>query len=714
MADKKIKEQTKSVKDPARERADFILKRASVMLQAKEVYSRNWAEYERLFKMALEGRTGRDKWRADLPDTWSFATIKTAQAAFVDSKVIPTIIRHEDDPTSKAQDLKDLYIDIAEKGNLDHELYFIRLDAFKLGNGYGKTIYVKDTRTIWEIEEFNPETNEFKWKKREINEFDDPKTTRISPYLILVDDLARADWNSVRDCIEVEVMGRDEAEARYEHLVNFKDIPATTYLLQQLKGSSKVNIAETDGRGLRGTEFENLAHYQFFAPGFDWSDDMVEILHYENVGIKTPSGALDSKEILINGHPVQVDLKTKPSPIPYIHKQLSYFHVPYSPYSGDEHYAAGIIEIGLAEARAIRKHREMMSDRQKISLFSPAFSDVNDEIDQRNLALEPFLIIRTRGGVPHQFQIPGATNADFVMQDRHEASYKRAVGVDERILGVAAEGIRLTATEVSFLREAALKRLREFSFLYKNALLHQEVKKKLSLFKQYFSSPFTSEPKTKSDRGIRSLKNKFKEFKIRVGNTYVKKEISPNYFEGEVDVDLDLELLMPLTQTQQVTIWAQILRDTVPFVQAGIIDVSLKKIWEKYIEAFGRNPDALKEDAEAHSIEMAEAEHKLYADPNSSKHMSSILPDGTQPPELTQAHILKHEELLDADMEMKDAEKARLIEHIKLDIENLKKLQAQQAQPNLQVLTPQAIGGVGGLQGTPQAPMQPQAQPQMQ
>ena len=91
-----------------------------------------------------------------------------------------------------------------------------------------------------------------------------------------------------------------------------------------------------------------MSHYQFFAPGFDFSDDVVEIIHYWNKGIKRVSGAHDSSEILINGYPVQVDTKNKPSPIPYIHKQLPYFHVPYSPYGGDQHFAAGIIEIGLA------------------------------------------------------------------------------------------------------------------------------------------------------------------------------------------------------------------------------------------------------------------------------------------------------------------------------------------------------------------------------
>src|SRR3990167_1572748 len=126
-----------------KKRQQFIMKRASEMLLAKEKYSKEWPDYEKAFRMAMSSREGEDAWRADLPDTWNFATIKTAQAAFVDSKVIPTIIRHRDDPSSKASDLKDLYVDISEKGNQDQELYYTRLDAFKLGNGFTKTIYFK-------------------------------------------------------------------------------------------------------------------------------------------------------------------------------------------------------------------------------------------------------------------------------------------------------------------------------------------------------------------------------------------------------------------------------------------------------------------------------------------------------------------------------------------------------------------------------------------
>ena len=161
------------------------MKRAEKMHLSKKVYAKEWPEYERVFRQALSERTGEDEWRADLPDTWQFATIKTAQAAFVDSKVIPTIIRHADDPSSKATDLKDLYVDNSEKGNLDQELYYTRLDTFKLGNGFTKTVYVKDTRTIYDIKKFDSKTGEFTYKEKKIDAFADPKTIRVSPYLVL-------------------------------------------------------------------------------------------------------------------------------------------------------------------------------------------------------------------------------------------------------------------------------------------------------------------------------------------------------------------------------------------------------------------------------------------------------------------------------------------------------------------------------------------------
>ena len=677
------------------QRKDYILARADAMLKARKVYSDRWPLYENIWKMVQEKRTGQDEWRAVLPDTWAFATIKTAQSAFVSSKVVPTIIRHKDEPTSKAEDQRDLYTDIAEKGNLDQELYFTRLDAFKLGNGFIKTIYCKKQRTVWQIQKYNPKTDEFKWKLKTINEFDDPKTFRVSPYLVLVDDLAR--FGSLRDLIEIEVMGRDEAEAQYGHLVKdfSKVIPESTNFLGKVKAQPSLQIAETDGTGLRGTEFEGANNYHFFAPGFEWSDDVVEILHYWNQGIMTPSGSLDSYEILINGYPVKIDTKNEPQPIPYIHKQIPFDTIPYSPYSMDEYYAAGIIEIGISEATAIKKHREMMDDRQKISLFSPAFSDVNDEIDQKQLKLAPLAIIRTKGGVPRQFQIPGITTADLSLLDRAEMAYKRATGIDERILGLQSSGPQLTATEVSFLREAAMKRLQEFSFLYKNVLLHGEIKKKFSLFKQYFSSPLSRERLLKNDAGVKVLRNKFKEFKVTTGNTYTMKEVSPNYFEGETNVDLDLQVLMPMTQAEMVTMWSQILRDSVPFVQGGLIDIDLAKVFSNYVESLGSHIDDLRSDTKRQGIKMAEAEHQAFADDNTSEKMETILPNGTQAPFLTEEHLLKHSELSDSDTEMSDQNRLRLNKHILKDIQNLKML-AVENKPKTP-MNPQDVMGVGGI-----------------
>ena len=344
----------------------------------------------------------------------------------------------------------------------------------------------------------------------------------------------------------------------------------------------------------------------------------------------------------------------------------------------------------------------MMVDREKISLFSPAFSDVNDEIDQRMLKLKPFMLIRTRGGVPQQYKIPGITNADIEVKRMFEDSYKRLVGIDERVLGISPEGATKTATEIAFLREAALRRLREFAFIYKKALL-EEIKFKMLLSKQYYSSPFSRDEKTSGD-GIKKLKIKAKRFKIKTGdNVYTKKDISPSFFEGDIDVDIDMKILIPMTQAQQISKWSQILADAFPLVQQGVIDVSIEKIFKRYLDGFEVSIDTLRQDKDAEAIKQAEGEHKLFANENTSSKMLKVLPNGTELAFLTPAHLKRHQELLETDDKIGEKELTNLIEHITKDTENLKNIITNAQQP-------QQLGG-GAPQGTPQIAT-PQSAPQ--
>ena len=106
---------------------------------------------------------------------------------------------------------------------------------------------------------------------------------------------------------------------------------------------------------------------------------------------------------------------------------------------------------------------------------------------------------------------------------------------------------------------------------------------------------------------------------------------------------------------------------------------------------------------------MAEAEHSLFADPNISPRMKDVLPNGTQAPFLTDEHIKKHKELLDADLEIGDNEKRNLLDHIEKDIVNWETGQAQ-SRPAAAGLPPEAfknIGGMGTLPGMSPAPAPP-------
>ena len=680
----------KTISEKEQERVTYWLNRAKKMWEAKQEYSRRWEEYEKVYHLFVEKREGEDERRASFSDSWSFATVKTAQSAFVDSRVMPVITQHEDDDTSKASDIRDLYIDNAEKGNLDRELYYTRLDALKLGMGFLKTVYVEDKRNVYTIEKFDPETNKIIYKKEEKKDFDDVKTVRVSPWMMLVDDQTRADFGTARDCIELEIIPYDEAKRKYAHLVGEE-----VFEERVKKGDEPWNeFVEAHSTHLAQTADDNTGtarefrSFRFFAP-LEVSEDNVVVMHCWQ---RVPH---DSYEILINGAPIRVHTDQKESPIPYIHKELPYTPIPYSPYSGDEFWAAGIIEIARTDANAIKKNREMMSDRQKVSLFSPAFSNVNDEIDQRNLKLKPLSIIRTKGGVPTQFHIPGITNADLQLLDRDENSLKRAVGIDERVLGMSPEGTRLTATEVSFLREAALKRLKEFSFLYKNSLL-REVWLKIKLYDQYYASPLKREKHTKND-GLKELAAKAHQFKVKTDNKYTKKSVNHQMFEGDFDLDIDMQVLLPLTQAELITKWGQYVRDVTPFIQGGVVNRDFEKIFNKYESAMEINGNALKHDVDGESILLAEGEHRLLANKNTSQEtLERLLPNGTSPQFLTAMHLKRHMELMSTDDAIEESELRNLIKHIDKDRRNFEiKMQQEQARQMQQpVQVPSGFGGV--------------------
>lgn len=689
-------------------RASYIITRATRMKAAKLLYSNRWTNYERIWKMLEDERPEDEKWRANLPDTFAYAAIKTAQSAFIDSEVIPVFSKNQDEDMMRASDMRDLYTDIARKGDLRMQLYLARLDAMKLGTAFLFTYYEKDTKIRWDIDSFDPATEKIVYKRNEVNEFDDPKTVRISPYLVLIDEQTRADFKSTcRDAIILEIISRDEAKLKYGYLVGGDEafderVPSTNNI-------RSVSAAEIGNRGVATTANNNTRDvraniYTFFAP-VELAEDMVEVMHYY---CERPE---DSYEILINGNAFQVKVPAQPSPIPYIHKKIPITPIRYSLYSGDEFWGAGIIEISYADVKASRENREMMNDRQRISLFSPVFSDVTDEIDQKLLKLKPLSVIRTRGGVPHQYKIPGITSGDLQISADLQASIKRATGIDENLLGGGAGSSQLhryTATAVSFIRQMAFMRLKDFEFLYKMALT-DEVRLKLKLFEQYYASPLKAAPHLNED-GLNQLAVMAKEFSVATGDVYTRKKVSSTLFTGPIEkIDLDMNALVPLTPAELITKWSQVIRDMTPFVQSGILDLDMEKIATEYLSALDVNINSIRKDPDNEAISMADGEHALLTNHNTSQPMyTAILKAGTPEQFLTAAHLKRHQQLMSQlDPDIDKADLKNLIAHIAKDTENyLKKMKEQAAQqgPNMDKFASSPLtpgigapdGGAGG------------------
>lgn len=698
---------------PETDRALYIRDRAVKMKAAKLLYSSRWQQYERHWKMLEEDRPDDEKWRANLPDTFVFAAIKTAQAAFIDSEVVPVFSRNQDDDLMRAIDMRDLYTDNARKGDQRMHLYLARLDAMKLGTGFLFTYYEEDAKYQWDIDTFDPETKAIKYTRKLVKQFDDPKSIRVSPYLVLMDEASRSDFKgTARDAILIEILSRAEAKLKYAHLVGgdeaFEARVPTTESITALSTAEIANagIATTANNNKRDV---HVRKYTFFAP-IEMADDMVEILHYFCVR------PVDSYEITINGAPIQVQTLSNPSPMPWIHKTIPITPLRYALYSGDEAWGQGLIEISYADAKASRQNREMMNDRQRLSLFSPVFSDTADEIDQKLLKLKPLSIIRTRGGVPNQFKIPGITNADLQMGADLAASIKRATGVDEALLGNASGNLQqYTATAVAFIRQMAFMRLKDFEFLYKQALI-DEVRLKLKLFEQYYSSPLKQAPHLTQEEGLNQVASTLKEFNVKTGNVYTKKAVSSTLFTGAIeDIDLDEQALTPSSQAELITKWSQVIRDMTPFVQAGIIDLDMEKLATEYLQALDVNIDKIRKDPDSEAISMADGEHALLTNANTSgPAYDAILKDGTPPQFLTPSHLKRHQQLLANNMPTAEGDAKvnkemikNLIAHIAKDTENyVKKMQEQAASQKGsmdKLANAPGLGNIGSPGGTSSA-----------
>lgn len=688
-----------------RERAVYIIERAWRMRTAKNIYSSRWWMYERAWKMMEEERPDDEKWRANLPDTMAYASIKTAQAAFIDSEVVPVFGKNEGDDLMKANDQRDLYVDVAKKGDLRFQLYLARQDAMKLGTAFLFTYPEKDTRVQWQIDTFNPETDETTYTRKTVNVFDDPKTVRVSPYLVLVDEQTRADFRGTcRDAIMVEIISREEAKLRYAHLIG--GVKAFDERIPTTQALKAIAVGELQNRGVATTANNNTrdvtAHiYTFFAP-IEVALNMVEVLHYFCVRPE------DSYELLVNSSPIFVKTDTQPSPMPWIHKEIPLTPIRWSLYSGDEFWGVGIMEISNADAKANRQYREMMNDRQRISLFSPVFIDPNSELDQRLLKLKPLAIIPTRGGVPTQFRISGITTADLQISSDHQASLKRATGIDEQLIGGGNTNQlgqhRLTATAVAFMRQSAFMRLKDFQFLYKQALI-DEVRLKMKLFEQYYASPLKRAEHEEDKQGLKTLATQARQFSVKIGNEYRKKSVSSTLFNGPIEnIDLDMGVLVPLTPVEQIAKWSQVIRDTVPFVEAGVLDLDLEKMMTKYLSALDVNIDHLRKDPDEEAISMADGEHELLSNENTSKaFFDNILKDGTPDQFLTASHLKRHQQLLNnmsesSDQEIGQDQLRNLIAHIAKDTKNYERkmqAQAQQKQAQLSKLGGGALSDLG-------------------
>jgi len=620
------------------ERVSFIYDRFTAMSEHKSRYSKFWPDYEKLWKRYRDDNTGEDAWQANTVDANVRATIDTALSAIVATSPYPNFIAQQERDRPKQAIVDQLYKFNFWKGNQELENYYIYLDALKLGQGFGKVIYLRDEREVQFPEKVNQETLEITYKKKTIYDYDDIKTVRVSPYRMYLDEFATSAENA-RDVIEEEILDIDEFHRKYDD-----KYPEAKNVVSA--GATRDSITSSAGGFSPNPTGGSTESGSLFSLPESLDNDQVQVLHYV-------SKVDDSYEIVANNK----YLTTKDSPIPYQHKQIWYFNIPYSPDSGDEFWGPGVIALIHRDVDELRKIRNMRINRAKLKIYAPGlYSGLLEEFSEQLVELKPMTWIPVND--PKNFSridvgeigVEAYKEDDLIGED-----IRKVTGIDERVLGISPEARTLTATEVRFLREAGLRRLSRFLFLVRKVGLEREGRLKLAMFKQYY------EP-------VRILKIVENAANVFGETIQLKLQQSKEVFTGDFDVRIDPSSFTPKSMAEEQIKWATALQVIMPLAQSGRYDINTAV--DKYLGSLEIDPDTIRPIQLEGDIRIAREENSLFVD-------GRDVPD-TPPQFITPAHTREHMILLRKEVDLPKAIKEAVASHIEVE---LRQVTATQPQP---------------------------------
>lgn len=321
------------------------------------------------------------------------------------------------------------------KNKDDQQQFFTTLEAAVKGTAIGYEGYKLDKRKIKEIQDFNPETGEVKFKDSEITDWDDVYGENIPLFDFYPGNIWEREMQKQPFVIWRTVLDEDVFKAEFEKYRNADKVRTQQALMGEDTNVDRSKLSTTDVNGVTAYVSEGVA------------DDMIEVIRYFNKWT-------DEFHIIANG----VLLTKVNSPLPWDHKSYPFWSTIFEPFAEDFFYGKSVPDKMRSNQDVLNTLYRMMLDQSFLSINPPILTQGVENI--RDEGLYPGRRI-AMDDVPNTkiMEIPGPQPAHFQIIKMVEENLKKE-SLDDPSSGIS--GSRVSAFEVGVSKEAAQKLLSLF------------------------------------------------------------------------------------------------------------------------------------------------------------------------------------------------------------------------------------------------------------
>jgi len=550
---------------------------------ARAYVDKNWEAFEKQwegwFDNELEDsdRSSTGEYRSNVWVPMTFWLTMSAMSEYIQQN--PTLmllpVGNEDVPF--AEIIQEITNFSMEKGNFLVEMYKAFLDASIFGTAPIYEYYRCDNRTIKELSEYNPETMEYKYKKKKITDFKDVYAESFSPYHFYPEPYCE-DMDKCNYAFRRFIFEKDQFHSLYDK--KFQDAKKVLPAHDHISNDPEWNWWDTTGMSYL-------------------KDNQIEVLWEWN---KTK----DEMNIMSNGV-----LLTKPDmPIPYKHKEIP-ISVITSTKRSHRIWGKGMSEV-LEKLQYERNViRNISLDQARLNILKVFFINPDAGLTDDQLKLKPGMAIPVKGDprkAVYPLEYSGIKSERYKEEEMLDTDSTKATGISPEITGIPKAD---TLGQAEMMRESQLKRIRlQMTMAYEDGLTRLG-RLRVSNIKQFYINP-TKVEKIIGEDGTEAIVKKYRKIRMKnkalaineeTGQYYIQNDFKgysffqtiPELFrdeEGERFYDFDIKV--DPQSSIKVSKGLEEERERAFFdTFVGDPDINQRILKSNYIESRDKNPDEL-------------------------------------------------------------------------------------------------------------------------